>query len=917
MLRGLISRVICLLLLYISIFAMSNSSLFAQEHLEVKGKVIDSADNAPLSNVSITFLRSKDSILINSTRTKEDGSFSIKSLGPGNYLLSVSHLQYTAYKTRLNVTSAGSIPTLELIKLEKKSIKLEEVLVKSKKIAAITLNGDTLEFQADSFKVRENARVEDLLRQFPNFEVDKKGNITANGEKVKRVLLEGEEFFGDDPTLVTKNIRADIVEKIQLYDGDSEQTELGGNNFGKKEKTVNVTLKANKKNGYFGKMQITGGTPEIYDSQAMLNSFSSKRKFAGYGILSNNGITGLGWEDKTNFSNNEFGIDELDGGGGNFVGKGIPTVKTGGAHFDENFVDKKYYINANYKIADYNTRGFENSVSENIQPDNSFTRFSKEEFNTNNLRNKADLRIKMALDSVNTFNLFLEGLKSKNNVQSVFSDSSVRQSGIKMNESQRDIYLKGNGSSFNGFFVWNRKFSPESSISIRLNTSNAKTEAERNLYAKNIFYNLSNEEDQLIKLNERRFNTKTNRQYGGKIAYTNQFGKTITLISEYDISLQQSDNTTEISNIDSTSSGFHNAIKYRLKQSTHKLRTSFEYSQAHIQVKIAPGIELNQQDQEDFLNNNNLNRKFANWYPNFETKYIFPRKNRLLFSYNGNTVQPNINQVQPIQINDDPLNVFVGNPSLKPAFKQSFNLNYRDYILMEDKTILLNGLYAVEQHSIVPKITTDSVGKSIYEFANLSDIQQKSFDSYLIYSFRLLPVDIKINSDIGYGFAHTANYINEFLNENKVQRLNFSLKFSKRNPEKYDISILFNTKYNTIMSSLDENLNAKYWTYLIVPEFLFYPSKRYELSLNGTYDYQEPINVFSRKLERCIINLSTARSFFKNQNLVVKVSANDILNQNKGFSRSVNNNLIIENTYSSIGRNFSLGLIWEINKMGN
>ncbi|CAM3693403.1 outer membrane beta-barrel protein [Sphingobacterium prati] len=917
MLRGLISRVICLLLLYILIFTMSNRNLFAQEHSEVKGKVVDSVDNAPLSNVSITILRSKDSILINSTRTKEDGSFSVKSLSPGNYLLSVSHLQYTAYKTRLNVTSAGSIPSLELIKLEKKSIKLEEVLVKSKKIAAITLKGDTLEFQADSFKVRENARVEDLLRQFPNFEVDKKGNITANGEKVKRVLLEGEEFFGDDPTLVTKNIRADIVEKIQLYDGDSEQTELGGNNFGKKEKTVNVTLKANKKNGYFGKMQITGGAPKIYDSQAMLNSFSSKRKLAGYGILSNNGITGLGWEDKSNFSNSEFGIDELDGGGGNFGGKGIPTVKTGGAHFDENFVDKKYYINANYKIADYNTRGFENSTSENIQPDNSFTRFSKEEFNTNNLRNKADLRIKMALDSANTFNLFLEGMKSKNNAQSVFSDSSVRQSGIKMNESQRDIYLNGKGSSFNGFFVWNRKFSQESSISIRLNTSNTRTEDERNLYAKNIFYNLSAEEEQLIKLNERRFNTRTTGQYGGKIAYINQFGKTITLISEYELSSQQSDNSTEIFNIDSTSSGFHNAIKYRLKQNTHKLRSSFEYSKAHIQVKIAPGVELNQQDQEDFFDGNNLNRKFVNWYPNFETKYIFRRKNRILFSYNGSTIQPNINQVQPMQINDDPLNVFVGNPSLKPAFKQSFNLNYRDYILMEDKTILLNGLYAVEQHSIVPKITTDSVGKSIYEFANLSDIQQKSFDSYLIYSFRLSPVDIKINSDIGYGFAHTANYINEVLNENKVQRLNFSLKFSKRNPEKYDISILFNTKYNTIKSSLDENLNSKYWTYLIVPELLFYPSKRYELSLNSTYDYQEPINIFSNKLERFIINFSTARSFFKNQSLVVRVSANDILNQNKGFSRSVNNNLIVENTYSAIGRNFSLGLLWEINKMGN
>src|SRR5690606_2451490 len=167
---------------------------------------------------------------------------------------------------------------------------------------------------ASSFKIEPNAKVEDLLRQLPGIQVDKDGKITAQGQTVNKVLVDGEEFFGDDPTLVTKNIRGDMVDKVQLYDKKSDQAEFTGIDDGEKTKTLNIKLKADKKNGYFGKVDVGGASDGYYQGQAMFNTFKGKKKFSAYGTIANTGKTGLSWRDNSKYgsSNN---IEVTDGGG--------------------------------------------------------------------------------------------------------------------------------------------------------------------------------------------------------------------------------------------------------------------------------------------------------------------------------------------------------------------------------------------------------------------------------------------------------------------------------------------------------------------------------------------------------------------------------------------------------------------------
>ncbi|WP_261387440.1 hypothetical protein [Chitinophaga pinensis] len=163
---------------------------------------------------------------------------------------------------------------------------LKEVIVKSQ-TAIIKIKGDTTEFTADSFKVEANASVEDLLKQLPGLQVDQYGNITVQGKKVKKVLVDGEEFFGDDPTLVTRNLRADMIDKVQVYDKKSDAAVFTGIDDGVKDKTINLKIRQDKNHGVFGKVELGGGTDEHYNAQGMLNAFKGKRRLSVYGTTGN------------------------------------------------------------------------------------------------------------------------------------------------------------------------------------------------------------------------------------------------------------------------------------------------------------------------------------------------------------------------------------------------------------------------------------------------------------------------------------------------------------------------------------------------------------------------------------------------------------------------------------------------------
>src|SRR5690606_26738046 len=266
----------------------------------IKGVVMDTLNQNALQNASITVLHAGDSVLETFTRTKQDGSFSVTVSEPGKYIMLSVFPGFADFVDKIDVKEGKPVTDLGEVPMVTRAHLLEE-FVFTDQFAAIKIKGDTIEYVADSFKTRDNATVEELLKKLPGLQVDKDGNIQAHGQKVEKLLVDGEEFFTGDPAVVSKSLQAKAVDKVQVFDKKSEQAEFTGIDDGNTKRTVNLQLKDNMKKGYFGKVVAGGGTGddrEYFENQAMLNFFKGKKKLSAFGIMSNTGKIGLGWEDR-------------------------------------------------------------------------------------------------------------------------------------------------------------------------------------------------------------------------------------------------------------------------------------------------------------------------------------------------------------------------------------------------------------------------------------------------------------------------------------------------------------------------------------------------------------------------------------------------------------------------------------------
>ena len=326
----------------------------------VKGNVRDTLNSVPLALSSAVLISAKDSMIVAYTRADTGGNFTLTTGKEGKYILRITFPSFADYVEKITLSK----PTTDvgMIAMLSKEHLLKEFVL-TQQISAIKIKGDTTEYVADSFKVKAGANVEDLLKRLPGIEVDKNGQITAQGETVQKILVDGEEFFSDDPKVVTKGLQANVVDKVQVYDKKSDQAEFTGVDDGQKTKTINLKLKDDKKKGFFGKLDAGGGTDNYYQEQGMINAFKGKRQLSAFGIVSNTDKIGLGWQDNGKFgggnemisdddgntyftSSNDDGFNSWDG---RYNGQGLPHVGTGGVHIADKWNEDKNHITANYR----------------------------------------------------------------------------------------------------------------------------------------------------------------------------------------------------------------------------------------------------------------------------------------------------------------------------------------------------------------------------------------------------------------------------------------------------------------------------------------------------------------------------------------------------------------------------------------
>lgn len=907
----------------------------AQNPYFVKGTVTDTASNAKLHNASISILNAKDSTLYRYARADVQGGFKLDNLRKGKFILLLTYPNYADFVYPFTLDSANAVADLKNIDMKSKERLLKEVVVKGR--AAITIKGDTTEFNASSYTIQPNDKVEDLLKKLPGIQVDKDGKITAQGKTVPKVLVDGEEFFGDDPTLVTKNLRADMVDKVQLFDKASDQAAFTGVDDGNKTTTINIKLKENAKKGFFGKIDGGYGTKDFYQAQGLFNWFRGKEKFSVYGTMANNGKTGLSWDDSNRLgtmgdmqtSDDGYmfsigGFDEL-----NYNNQGIPRAITGGAHYDNKWNGDKESINTNYKLGSLGIKTIKNTITQNNLPGGLINTTQNENDDNNVFRQKLDATYSIKLDTTSNLKVSIDGTLKNSDNASNSNSTALRGDNTNLNKNEQRNNSEGKQQTFNISAFYTKKLKKQGrnySVNVSQNINQGSTDGY--LFSDLTVYDEAGQVDNSKRelIDQIKTSDTKSAVFNSNITYNEPITKAAVLVLNYGFGVN--DSRSDRKSLNQSAPGVYDVLDtefsndFKATQYTNKGGVVFNYNKLKTTISFGTKISAVTFNQTEQLSNQSYNRSFVNWLPQARFQYKFSAQKSFSVGYNGNTSQPSISQLQPVRVNDNPLYQPEGNPDLAPAFTSNININYNSYKILTNQYVYFYGSLGFTNNAIVSNTATDATGKTIAKSVNLTEKTPVNYylDGSIGKKVKFLfdasvSLNLNANGNTSYNYVKSQFSGVEELNEIVSTRITPMIGIS-RYKEKANFYIRFGPSYNAQVASLQRDRANKGWGTNGYGGFDFNLLKKIKLRSDAEYTYTPSSDVFATSFEQFIVNASITKSFFKKDDLKLSLSVNDLFNQNRGFNRFANANMITQTSYNNIARYFMFSLVWDFAHMG-
>ena len=908
-----------------------SSHAHAQDSRQMRGKLIDELELFPLHQGVIMILQAQDSIKKVHTRSQADGTFQLNLLPPGEYIIWASFPDYVDFVSRFRIDSTDRSHDFGPISLKLRSKLLEEVLITG--VEAIKIKGDTTEFDPRAFVIEPHAKVEDLLRQFPGIQIDENGNITAQGKRVTKVLVDGEEFFGDDPTLVTRNLRADMIDKVQLYEKKSEQADFTGVDDGQRTTTLNMVLKEDKKRGHFGKVDAGLGTEDMYATQGMFNRFNDKQRFASYLTIGNAGRTGLDFSDTQTYGGGSISImdggaimvnsssDEFESFDGRYNGQGIPEVLSGGLHFSNKWLQDKHALNTNYKYGQLGVNGTAQTIQQNLLPTGTIHNQNDRIFDQFTARHKWDGRYDYMIDSSSNLMFTLSATSRKADRTDNYTSLSLNEQFNKLNEGIRNSFDQNRSQNLETTLLWRKRLKKTGrSMSWNFNFNLNESHSDGLLYTNTTFYKENELIDSVQIIDQKKLTTNNRVNVASNITYNEPLSTRLSLVLNYAINAQNG--TNHLQSLNAGASGRYEVMDslfsndFLLNQLTNQMGVTLNYRHNKHNVNLGGRVSNVSYQQIDRYTDYDFSRSFFNFNPSIYWTYRPKNNSSFSLQYSGNNQQPGINQLQPIRVNTDPLNLYVGNLSLKPSFGHMIYANFNDYRTLKSQNISGSLSYSLQHNPIVNDRVTDSVGRSVSKSINLMGKNNQSFSMNV--SFNRPITAQKIQLQLGMNYMNSVQYamVNSAINTIQSNTLGPRFGLSKYAQSKYSININVSPSYNLMESSLQRQQNNNGWSMNGSYNLTVYLPLKTIFYFYGTYQWNASTEAFAEDFSRLIMTAMLERSFFKDRSLKLRLSGNDLLNQNQGFYRSASASFITQNQYTTISRYYMAMLIWDFNKMG-
>jgi len=914
-----------LITLFTGILILSFSS-FAQLS-KVTGAVLDRNENKPVKNAVIALLIPKDSILYKFTRSDPEGKYILKDIKPGNYILMTTHPYYADVLEDVEIKGDVEFPPYALIS---KAKLLQEVIVKTG--SPIKLKGDTTIYTADSFKVSANANVEELLKKLPGIQVDKDGKIKAMGQTVEKVLVDGEEFFGDDPGMAVKNLRADAVKEVQVFDKKSEQAEFTGVDDGKTQKTINLKLKEDRKTGYFGKIDVSAGPEKHienrYNDNLLFGSFKGKRKFSAFLLNGNTGQDGLRWQDEQKYGGRDdnFSMDVDDNGGVRFMWNG-------NNNDDEPYVDPQngFITNVNAGIQysnkwneikslnfspKYNSQQYtnnKNSFTQTQVGDSVLNENSNEISNVNRHNFKMRGIYDVKIDSMNSLKITANTNFYHTESSSLRNGVSTGNTGTIKNNSSRDLRTNNDKNVLSGNLIFKHKFKKSRrtlSFTADLNTLNTQGTNILKSFNQSYLDGVPSGNQDINQMKD--YNTAT-KNLSGKLVYTEPLNKAYSLELGYQVAYNYGTND-QLTYDYSVASGKYefvidslsNQFKQNILQNIPSAKINF--SNKKFKINIGSGFGITNFDLKDLTFNKDYKRDYVNFYPAANITYTYKANRSIRFNYNGNTAQPTINQLQPLRNNNDYFNQYVGNPGLKPSFTNSFNIEHQSYDFLKDIFTYQQLEVRTTGNSITNNriINVDS-GKTVTQPINTNGNISINFWSQ--FGFKLKKIDTRINFGPSLSYNKYADVINSRKSFSKTFAPGISMWIGKNKEKKYEISAGNEFSYNSNTTSQNET-RIHYYSNTLSFNGTLYIKKVWSIATDYQYYVRQKTIQFNSNIDNHIWNARIQRTFNNNEFTAYFV-IRDILNQNVGIERSFYSNTYSQVINDRLKRYFMIGFTWD------
>ena len=883
-----------------------NSRAQAQIGATVNVTIINAKDKKPIELASIAIRNLKDSAVVASGQTKADGTFKTKPLLAGKYRLYAAFLGLKAVTKDFEL--AGKALNLGDVALLDDGVNLNTVNVTAN--IPVVIKQDTVEFDAKSIKVRENAVVEDVLKKLPGVEVAKDGSVKAQGETISKVKVDGKEFFGNDPLLATKNLPADMVDKIQIIDEQSEQSKFSGVDDGNRSKILNITTKNGSKKGYFGNSTLGYGTDGRYDENINVNKFDNDRQISIIGQFNN--------VNKQNFGGGGGRGNRFGGGGGSGSG-GITTTNAGGLNYSDTYKNGTEF-QGSYFFNKASAINLQNSFTQNLLGNTVTTVANNSSNNTDNLNHRLNFTLDTKINESTSIKL-----------QPTFTYTD--NGGINQNNYDRNLLqgqtiglqrynTDGKSPNFSDNLLIRRKFVRRGrTISLNINTNLGNNRNDNyNYIAESILINSNTRDSLTNQLNNIDNNSFSN---SARLVYTEPLSKSLSLELNYQNGFNRDNQDKAVLNYNQASGAYDVIdIRYSNEYQNRTLTNAVGVSLSKTEKKY--NINVGVAGQQTNRVNNNITtdfirtQNFINLTPTANFRYNFTNSKRLAIRYRGNTQQPSISQIQPIPDNTNPQFIFIGNPTLRPAFNNNLNVRYNDFDFAHYRVLFafldLNQTFNAIGNSnvLITDRTDENYGKIATTYVNVGGTY--SAFGNVTYGIPLLPEKkLNLNASLSGNYNRNANFTNAIKNITNAWSLTNRYTFIT-NFDKFDFTGGISATVNLATYSAQPNANTTYYT--LNPNF----ETSYVLPGNIRFaidlDY---LNNSGRgegyNTQYTLVNGYASKQFFKNK-VTVKAAVNDALNQNQGISRTANNNTITDLNYNVLKRYYMFSLTYSITRIG-